>query len=128
MKELACVFTVRAALIVVIEYISLTCMFNTRNKVFTKGNTFAKVAYATFTTANIWSLFYTGFRLIWLRDAWLCQINVKTTLCMSTLEFKTLKNIKPTFSITNFLWTMLNNVETTLLFSTSSFTKLETSK
>ena len=108
MKELACAFTVRAALIVVIEYVSIACMFNTRNKVFTKGNIFVKVAYATFTPANISSLFYTGFRLIWRRDAWRCQINVKTMLCMSTLELTTLKNIKSTLSITKF---SMNNVK-----------------
>ena len=112
MKELACAFTVRAALIVVIEYISIACMFNTRNKVFTKGNIFVKVAYATFTPANISSLFYTGFRLIWRRDAWRCQINVKTTLCISMNNVKQRRNNVIIFNVEFY---KAGNVEITFL-------------
>ena len=57
------------------------------------------------------------FRLIWGRDVEQRQINVKTTLCMSTLKFTTL-----CFSTLN--WTTLDNVEPTLSFSTSIFTTL----
>ena len=52
------------------------------------------------------------FRLIWRRDVPQRQINVETTLCMSTLKFSTLN------------WTTLDNVETTLTFSTLVFTTL----
>ena len=45
-------------------------------------------------------------RLIWRRDVGQFQINVETTLCMSTLKFKTLSNVKSTLSISTLILTM----------------------
>ena len=47
-----------------------------------------------------------------------------TTLCMSMLKFKSLKNIKSTLSNSTLILATLDNVETLLLNSTSSFTTL----
>ena len=69
-------------------------------------------------------LFQCCFWLIWRRDLIQLQINVKTTLCISILEFTTSNNIKSTLCISTLMWATLDNVETTLSFSTSSFTTL----
>ena len=50
------------------------------------------------------------------------QINVETTLCISTLEFTTLNNVESTLRISTLMCATLDNVETRLSFSTSSFT------
>ena len=63
-------------------------------------------------------------RVIWRRDVEQSQINVETTLCMSTWKFKTLNNVESTLSISTLILTTLDNVETMLLFSKSSFTTL----
>ena len=47
------------------------------------------------------------------------QVNVETTLCISTLKFTTSNKFESTLT-----WTTLDNVETTLPFSTSNFTTL----
>ena len=52
------------------------------------------------------------------------QINVKTTLCISTLEFTTSNNVESTLCISTLIWTMLDNVETTFSVSMSNFTML----
>ena len=52
------------------------------------------------------------------------QINVETTLCISTLEFTTLSNVESTLRISTLMCGTLDNVETRLSFSTSSFTTL----
>ena len=64
------------------------------------------------------------FRVIWLRDVGQCQINVETTLCMSTLKFTTLNNVTSKLSVSALILTTLEKVETMLLFSTSSFITL----
>ena len=61
-------------------------------------------------------------RVIRRLDIRLYQINVETTLCMSTLKFTTLNNFKATIS--TLVLTTLDNIETMLLFSTSSFITL----
>ena len=65
--------------------------------------------------------------VLWLmrrRDVWQRQINVETTLNISTLEFTTSCNVQSTLCISALTWTTLDNVETTLSFLTSSFTTL----
>ena len=57
-------------------------------------------------------------RLIWRHDVRQSKINVETTLCLSTLEFKTLNKVESTLSIL-LIWTTLDNFETTLSFSAS---------
>ena len=52
------------------------------------------------------------------------QINVKTTLCTSTLKSATFNNVETTLCISTLNWTTLDNVKTTLSFSTSIFTTL----
>ena len=63
-------------------------------------------------------------KVIWRRDVGNCQINVETTLYMSSLKFSTLNNVKSTLSFSALILITLDNVETMLLFSTSSFTTL----
>ena len=46
------------------------------------------------------------------------------TLCMSTLKFTKLNNVKSTLSISSLILTTLGNVETMLLFATSTFITL----
>ena len=46
------------------------------------------------------------------------------TLCMSTLKFTKLNNVKSTLSISSLILTTLDNVETMLLFATSTFITL----
>ena len=50
--------------------------------------------------------------------------NVKSTLCMPTLEFTTSNNVKSTLCISTLIWTTLDNVQITWSFLTSSFTTL----
>ena len=64
------------------------------------------------------------FRLIWRSDVTQRQINVETTLCMSTLKYTTSNNVQTTLYISTLNWTTLDNVETMLSFSTSIFTTL----
>ena len=52
------------------------------------------------------------------------QINVKTTLCTSTLKSAAFNNVETTLCISTLNWTTLDNVKTTLSFSTSIFTTL----
>ena len=63
-------------------------------------------------------------RMRWRRNDGQCQINVETTLCMSTLKFTTLNNVKSTLPISMLILTTSGNVKTMLLFSTSSFITL----
>ena len=63
-------------------------------------------------------------KVIWRRVVGNCQINVETTLYMSSLKFTTLNNVKSTLSFSALILITLDNVETMLLFSTSSFTTL----
>ena len=63
-------------------------------------------------------------RMRWRRNDGQCQINVETTLCMSTLKFTTLNNVKSTLPILMLILTTSGNVKTMLLFSTSSFITL----
>ena len=64
------------------------------------------------------------FWLIWRHDVGQGQINVETTLCISSFQFAMPNNVESTLRISTLMWTTLNNVETTLSFSTSSFIKL----
>ena len=64
------------------------------------------------------------FWLMGRRDVGQRQINVETTLRISTLKFTASSNVPSTLCISTLTWTTLDNVETTLLFSTSSFTTL----
>ena len=64
------------------------------------------------------------FWLMQRGDVGQSQINVETTLCISTLKFTTSNNVQSTLCISTLTWTTLDNVEATLSFSTSSFTKL----
>ena len=68
--------------------------------------------------------FNVAFWLMRRHDVRQCQINVETTLCISTLKFTTSNNVESTLCISTLTWTTLDNVETTLSFSTSSFTTL----
>ena len=53
------------------------------------------------------------------------QINVETTLCISTLEFTTSNNVESMlYSTSTLIYTTLDNVETTLSFSTLIWTTL----
>ena len=55
--------------------------------------------------------------VLWLmrrRDVGQRQINVETTLCISTLEFTTLNNVESTLCISTLNFTTLGNVQTTL--------------
>ena len=61
-------------------------------------------------------------RVIWRRDVRQCQINVDTTLCISTLKITMLNNVESTLSISTLMLTTLGNAKTMLLFSKSSFT------
>ena len=63
-------------------------------------------------------------RMRWRRNDGQYQINVETTLCMSTLKFTSLYNVKSTLSISMLILTTSGNVKTMLLFSTSSFITL----
>ena len=64
------------------------------------------------------------FWLMRRRDVGQHQINVETTLRISTLKFTTSNNVESTLCISTLTWTTLDNVETTLSFSTSSVTTL----
>ena len=63
-------------------------------------------------------------RVIWRCDVGQCQINVETTLCMSTVTFAMLNNVKSTSTLSNstLILTTLDNLET--LNSASSFTTI----
>ena len=65
-----------------------------------------------------------AIRVIWRRDVGQCQINIETTLKISTLRFTTLNNVESTFCVSTLILTTLENVATMLLFSTASFTTL----
>ena len=52
------------------------------------------------------------------------QVNVETTLYVSTLRLTTSNNVKSTSCMSTLVWKTLGNVETTLPFSRSSFTTL----
>ena len=70
----------------------------------------------------------TGFnifvKVIWRRDVGQYQINVETTLCMPTLKFIMLNNVKSMLSISKLTLTTLDNVET-MLSSFITFINLE---
>ena len=89
---------------------------------------FTKLCSFLVTFANTQETFQCGLnvvvRVIWLRDVEQCQVNVETTLCMSTLKFITLSNVKLTLSISTLILTTLDNVETMLSCSTLSFVTL----
>ena len=68
------------------------------------------------------------FWLIWRRDEGQPQINVETTLCISTLEFTTLNNVESTLCVSTLTWTTLNNVEKTLSFQRRVSQRWSTSK
>ena len=70
------------------------------------------------------SCFDVVFWLMPRRDAAQRQINVETTLCISTLESKTSIKVESTMCISTLTRTTLGNVKTTLPFSTSCFTTL----
>ena len=61
-------------------------------------------------------------KVIWLCDVGQCWIKFETTLCMYTLKFTTLNNVKLTLSVSKLILTTLDNAETMLLVWTSSFT------
>ena len=48
-------------------------------------------------------------RMVWRREVRQCQINVQTTLRMSTLKFPTLSNVESTLSISTLIWKTLDN-------------------
>ena len=50
-------------------------------------------------------------RVIWRREVGQYQINVETMLCLSTLKFKMMKNVKSTMSISTLILTILDNEE-----------------
>ena len=50
------------------------------------------------------------FWLIWRHDVGQRQINVETTLYISTLEFTTSKNVESTLRISALMWITLDNV------------------
>ena len=54
------------------------------------------------------------FWLMRRRDVGQHQINVETTLCISTLEFSTSNNVESVLCISTLIWTTLVNVETML--------------
>ena len=58
--------------------------------------------------------FNVAFMLMWRRDVAQPQINVETTLRLSTLKFTTLSNVELMLPISTLTWTTLGNVETTL--------------
>ena len=62
--------------------------------------------------------------VIWRCDVGQCQINVETMLCMSTVTFAMLNNVKSTSTLSNstLILTTLDNLET--LNSASSFTTI----
>ena len=68
--------------------------------------------------------FYVLFWWMQRRDVGQRQINVETTLGISTLKFTTSNNVESTLCISTLTWTTLDNVDTTLSFSTSKFTTL----
>ena len=65
--------------------------------------------------------------IFWLmrrRDVGQRQINVETTLCISTLDFTTSSNVESMLCISTLIKTTLDKVETTLSFSTLIWTTL----
>ena len=82
------------------------------------------LAKAKTTQQTFQRCFNVVFWLIVRRDVGQRQINVETTLCISTLEFTTSNNVESTLRISTLMSTTLDNVEATLSFSTSSFTTL----
>ena len=89
---------------------------------------FTKLCSLLVTFVNTQETFQCGLsvvvRVIWLREVEQCQINVKTTLCMSALKFIILSNVKLRLSISTLILRTFDNVETMLLCSTSSFVTL----
>ena len=59
-------------------------------------------------------------KVIWLCDVGQCWNKFETTLCMYTLKFTTLNNVKLTLSVSKLILTTLDNAETMLLVWTSS--------
>ena len=66
-----------------------------------------------FTQQTFQRRFNIVFGLIWRRDV-ARQINVETTLCMTTLNWTTLDNVETMLSFSKSIFTTLGNVETTL--------------
>ena len=79
---------------------------------------FRTTGWLTNTQTNISSLFQRCFNVaFWLirrRDVGKRQINVETTLWISTVEVTTSNNVESTLYISTLIWTMLDNAETTL--------------
>ena len=67
--------------------------------------------------------FNVAFWLMRRRDMGQHQINVETTLFISTLEFSTSNNVESVLCISTLIWT-LDDVETTLSFLTLIWTTL----
>ena len=74
--------------------------------------------------ANISTLIQRCILVVQHRDVRQCEINVETTLCISTLEFTTSNKVESTLCISTLIWTTPDNVEITFSFSTLSFTML----
>ena len=78
-------------------------------------HTFLKKKQATQQTFQRY--FNVVFGLIWRNDVGQRQINVATTLCISTLEFTTSSNVESTLRISMWIWTTLDNVKSTVIFN-----------
>ena len=78
----------------------------------------------TVTQQTFQSRFHVVLGLIWRRDVAQRQINIETTLCISTLKFTTYNNVETMLCFSTLNWTTLDNVETMLSFSKSIFTAL----
>ena len=84
-----------------------------------KDKLFLRLNVLNITQQTFQRRFDVAFRLIWRRDVAQRQINIETTLCISTLN-----NVETTLCISMLNWTKLGNVEMTLSFSTSILTTL----
>ena len=74
--------------------------------------------------ANISTLFQRCLLVGATSDVGQRQINVETTLCISTSEFITSNNVESMLCISTLIWTTLDNLETTLSFSALIWTTL----
>ena len=80
---------------------------------------FSAAPYVTFLkNLNTQQTFQRSFNVVfWLtrrRNVGQRQINIETTLCISTLKFTTSNNVESTLRILTLTWTTLDNVKTTL--------------
>ena len=78
----------------------------------------------TWSQQTIQRCFKVAFWLISRCDVGQRQINVETTLRISTLIFTTSHNVDSALCISTLMWTTLDDVKTTSPFSTSSFIML----